>query len=171
MSSSRIGALALGVALACGASAALAADAHSSLQDRARFVSIAHGLEQEPLKSGTVADRAWVITWLTDAPDVSVTICPEMLKGLIRSKYPYVGEVMIQDPISMAAFVIEHPEANDPNRQQLAGVEGALTAYRSILRDKPEAKSPDLEALLQMQSRGELPDFVRKAWVSCSVKK
>jgi hypothetical protein len=73
---------------------------------------------------------------------------------------------------SMAALVIEHPEkANDPSAKQLAGVEGALNAYRSILRDKPEAKSAALETLLQIQSRGGLPDFIRKAWIRCSAKK
>jgi hypothetical protein len=50
-------------------------------------------------------------------------------------------------------------------------VEGALNAYRSILRDKPEAKSPTLERLRQIQSRGELPGFIRKAWTRCTEKK
>src|SRR3954462_7914489 len=165
MSSSRIGALVLGAALAWGAPG-IASDTHSSPEDRARFVSITHSLEQAPLKPGAKADREWALAWLTEAPDISVTLCSEMLGGLVRSKYPYVGEVMLQDSFSMAAFMIEHPEAaNDPNAQQLAGMEGALTVYRSILRDKPEARSKDLETLLQTQSRGELPDFVRMGWI------
>ncbi len=72
----------------------------------------------------------------------------------------------------MAAFIIEHPEtANDSNAQQLAGVVGALNAYRSILRDNPDAKSRDLDQLLETQARGELPDFVRDAFARCSAKK
>jgi hypothetical protein len=91
---------------------------------------------------------------------------------MVESNYQYAPEVLFQDMFSMAAFVIEHPKtANDSNAQQLAGVEGALNAYRSILRDKPEAKSAALEDLLQTQSRGELPDFIRKAWIRCSAKK
>jgi hypothetical protein len=109
------------------------------------------------------------LEWLTNAPDVTVTVCAEPLGGLVQSDYPYVGEITLQDMFSMAAFAIEHPEtANDPVAQQLAGVEGALTAYRSILRDHPDARSPILDSLLQTQSRGELHDFVRRAWADCS---
>ena len=44
---------------------------------------------------------------------------------------------------SIAAFVIEHPETtNDPNAEQMAGVEGALNAYRSI--DKNSSIPPGL---------------------------
>jgi hypothetical protein len=167
-----IGALALGAALVCGLSPASASDARSSPEDRQRLVSIARGLEQAPLKPGARAERTWAVEWITNAPDVSVTICTEPLAGLVRSDYQYAPEITLQDMFSMAASAIEHPESsNDPVAQQLAGVEGALTAYRSILRDKPDSKSPILEGLLQTQSRGELPDFVRRAWAACSAKR
>jgi hypothetical protein len=167
-----IGVLALGVALVCGLTAASAPGARSSPEDRQRFVSITRNLEQAPLKPRGDPDREWALAWLTDAPDVTVTICPDALGGVVESNYQYAPEILFQDMFSMAASVIEHPEtANDPNAYQLAGVEGALNAYRSILRDKPEAKSPALEALLQTQSRGELPGFIRKAWIRCSAKK
>lgn len=166
-----IGALALGAALACGLAPASAADAPSSPEDRQRFVSVTRNLEQAPLNPGLDADRAWALEWLTNAPDITVTICSEPLAGVVQSKYKYAGEITVQDMFSMAAHAIEHPEAaGDPIAQQLAGVEGALSAYRSILRDKPKAKSSALEGLLQIQSRGELPEFVRTAWASCSAK-
>ena len=164
-----MGALALGAALFCGLTPATASGAPSSPEDRQRLVSVARSLEQAPLTPGAGADRAWALEWLTNAPDVTVTICSEPLGGLVQSDYAYAGEITLQDAFSMAAFVIEHPEtANDPVAQQLAGVEGALTAYRSILRDQPDARSPILDGLLQTQSRGGLPDFVRRAWASCS---
>jgi hypothetical protein len=167
-----IEALALGVTLVCGVMPASASGARSSPEDRQRFVSVTRALEQAPLKPGVKADRAWALEWLINAPDVTVTVCADTLGGLVQSHYPYAGEILLQDTFSMAALVIEHPEtANDPNAQQLAGVEGALNAYRSILRDKPEAKSSTLEALLQTQSRGGLPDFIRKARIHCAEKK
>jgi hypothetical protein len=167
-----VDALALGVAFLFALTPASASDARSSPEDRQRFVSIARSMEQDPLKPGLKADREWALAWLTAAPDVSVTICADSLGGLLGSHYKYGGEILVQDMFSMGAFAIEHPDrANDPDAQQLAGVEGALKAYRSILRDKPEAKSPVLEDLIQTQSRGELPDFIRKASIRCSAKK
>jgi hypothetical protein len=165
-------ALALGAALVCGPAPASASEARSSPDDLRRFVSVARSLEQAPLSQGARADREWALEWLTEAPDVTVTLCADALGGMLPDDYPYAGEILLQDAFSMAAFAIEHPEtANDPNARQLAGVEGALTAYRSILRDKPEARTPILENLVRTQSRGELPDFVRKMWIRCSAEK
>jgi hypothetical protein len=167
-----IGALALSVALVCGPAPASAAGARSSDGDRQRFVAVTRSLEQAPLKPALKADREWALAWLTDAPDVAVTICAEMLGTELEEHYSYGPEILVQDMFSMAALVIEHPEAaNDPIAQQLAGMEGALNAYRSIVRDRPEARSPALENLLKSQARGELPGFIRKAWTRCSAKK
>ena len=167
-----VGALAWGAVMVGGSAAASASDPRSSPEDRQRFVSATRSLEQSPLKPELKADREWALAWLTEVPDISVTVCADTMGGLLKSKYPYAGEIVLQNSFSMAAFVIEHPEkANDPEAQQLAGMEGALTAYRSILRDKPDARSSALESLLKTQSRGELPGFIRKAWIRCSAEK
>jgi hypothetical protein len=165
-------ALALGVALLFALTPASASDARSSPEDRQRFVAITRGMEQDPLKPGIRDDREWGLEWLTKAPDVTVTICADSLGGLLDSDYKYRGEILMQDMFSMAAFAIEHPDqANDEAAKQLAGLEGALKAYRSILRDKSEAKSTALEGFVQAQSRGELPDYFRKVAIRCFSKK
>jgi hypothetical protein len=167
--SSRMGILTLFAALLCAATPV--SEAASSPEDRRRFVAIAGKLEQAPLELGLAADREWALEWLTGVPDVTVTICPDALGGLVGSNYLYVREIVLQNSFSMAAFLIEHPEAADNQAAlQLAGVEGALKAYLSILRDMPEAKSPALERLAQTRSRGQLSEFVRKAWRRCIKK-
>lgn len=164
-------ALSLGAALAVGLTPASASNERSSPEDRQRLVSIARALEQAPFKPGAKADRKWALDWIVNAPDVSVTVCPDALSGVVASDYRFAAEIMFQDMFAMAAHAIEHPDAaSDANAQQLAGVESALNAYRSILRDKPEAKSPLLERLLQIQSAGGLPDHIRDALVRCSAK-
>jgi len=158
--------------LVCGLTPASAVETRSSPGDRERFVSITQNLEEAPLKPSLKADREWALRWLTDAPDVTVKVCAAPLGGLVQSNYPYASEIVVQYMFAMAALIVEHPEArNDPGRQQLAGVEGALNAYRSILRDKPEAKSAALETLLETRTRGELPGFVQKASDRCSIEK
>jgi hypothetical protein len=165
-------ALALGLAMVCGPNVASAANERSSPEDLRRFVEVVRSLEQAPLNESLQGDRAWALEWLTNAPDVTVTACSEPLGGIAVSDYKHRSEIVVQDIFSMAAFAIEHPEkANDPDAQQLAGVEGALKAYRSILRDKPKAKSSILDNLLQTQTQGGLPDHVRRALVRCSKEK
>ena len=78
-----------------------------------------------------------------------------------EKKYKYSGEIMRQLTFSAATSTIENPaEGNDLIAQYVAGVKGALTAYQSILKAKPEAHSKSLDALLQQQSDGKLEDAV-----------
>jgi hypothetical protein len=166
-----IAALALGLALVCGLTPAAAADAASSPEDRQRFVSVTRNLERAPLDPALKADRAWALAWLSEAPDVTVTVCATAMGDMLKSNYPYSGEIALQNMFSIGVLVIERPEtADDANAQQLAGMEGALNAYRSILRDKPDAKSAALDKLLRAQSQGELPEILRKALALCSAE-
>jgi hypothetical protein len=135
------------------------------------FVSVARKLERSPLDPNAKSDREWALGWLTDAPDVSVTVCADPLGGLVGSSYEYGPEILIQYMFAMAVRLIERPEAStDPKAVQLAGVEGALTAYQAILAHKPEARSSDLDRIVAAQSRGELPAFVGNAFETCLKK-
>ena len=164
-----IAALALALALACGLVPASAAGQASSADDRRRFVSVARQLEETPLEPRLAADRQWALNWLIEAPDVSVTICANLWSGLLDEDYPHRGEILAQSSLSTAATIIERPDiAGDPIAEQIAGVEGALRAYRAALRDRPQASSRFLDALVRTQSRGELRQLVSSAWPACS---
>lgn len=164
-----IAALAFALALACGLMPASAADPAASAEDRRRFVSVARQLEQAPLEPRLAAERGWAFEWLMETPDVSVTICANLWSGLMEEDYPHGGEILIQSSLSMAAAMLERPDITaDPIAQQYAGAEGALESYRSILRSRPRARSPFLDALVRTQSRGELREFIANAWPACS---
>jgi hypothetical protein len=157
--------------LACATPAIAQTAAQSSPEDRQRFVAIEQKLEHDPLSPTAREDRSWAIQWLTDAPDVSVTVCLDPLGGVSEKTYAHTPDIVVQYMLAMAAFIVENPgKANDMNAQQLAGVEGALTTYRSIRTARPDDKSPELEKLLDTQSRGELPGFVHTAYLQCSAK-
>jgi hypothetical protein len=160
--------VALGLTLISGHVPTMAQDAHSSPDDRARFVSITRTLEEAPLQPNARALRTWALRWLTEAPDVSVNVDLCSLGGM-EEGYPYEGEIMLQYTFSMAVLVIQHPEmANDPNARQVAGVAGALRAYRAILSSRPDARSPRLDSLMEIESRGGLPEFILGQSASCS---
>ncbi|MDB5724205.1 MAG: hypothetical protein JWQ16_959 [Novosphingobium sp.] len=166
-----IEALLLGVVLFGWSSTAAAEDGSSSIADRKRFVSITRELEKAPLDPALKVERAWAMNWLVEAPDVSVTVCADSLGGLAESNAPHSVDILALYMYSMAASIIEHPEtANNAIAVQVAGIEGALTAYRSILAVEPEARSTALEDLIKKQNQSELPDFARQALVSCRAK-
>ena len=152
-------------------SPACAQDASSSTADRARFVSITRELEKAPLDPSLKDDRTWALQWLTDAPDITVSVCPASLGGMVVNDYSHAPEILIPYVLAMAVGIIEHPEmAEDKVAQQIAGVESALAAYRAIIEQHPDAKWPALDGLLERQVRGELPIFASEAYESCMAK-
>jgi hypothetical protein len=137
----------------------------STPEERTRFVAIAQKMEQSPLDPGLRPEREWALFWLIEVPDVTVKLCTAPLGDLMKKKYKYSSEIVAQLTFSSGQFIIEHPDQakKDTNAQYVAGVEGALRAYQSILRAKPDAKSKELDELIQRQTQGTLTEYVRDA--------
>lgn len=134
----------------------------STPEERKRFVAIAHKMEEAPLDPSLRKDRDWAVHWIIDIPDLNVNPCAELLGDFMESRYPYKAEINGQVAFSMAAFMIEHPDkAKDIVAVNAAALEGALKAYRSILRIEPTAQSRILETIAEHEHDGKLTEYVR----------
>lgn len=141
----------------------------STPEERQRAVSIARRLEAEPLGPTAKDDRAWVIKWLIEVPDIHVEACTEFLGPLLDSKRNFSSEIFGQMLISDVAYVIEHPDkADDGVSRFAAGLEGALKTYESILKTKPKARWPFLDELIRRRDSGTLQDHVRSSMEKCN---
>ena len=140
----------------------------STAEERSRFVTLTHKLEQNPLDKNLYADKEWALQWIEDIPDITVDICPLVLgQDFMTSHYKYTNQVMGQVILGTVVFLIEHPDKkNDRVAQYTAGVESALKAYKGILRADPVPSRP-LEELLRLQSDGKLADFVKTTAKDC----
>jgi hypothetical protein len=140
----------------------------STPEERKRFLAIVAKFEKSPLDPGMIPEVDWARQWLTDIPDVNVTVCPTPLGKFLTENYQYRARLGVQFTLAMGAFLIEHPErASDTVAQYLAGVQSALRMYKAILKSKPEATSKALDELLDRQADGTLSDFVRQAGKMC----
>jgi len=134
----------------------------STQQERDNAVKISHLLETDPFNKDAKTMRQWLFKLITDVPDIHVTICTDLVHPLLGSKNPYEGELLMQQIFSMAAFEIEHPDQADDNTAvQMAGVEGILKTYDSILKLKPKAKSDFLNDLISKRDAGQLKPYVK----------
>lgn len=148
--------------------------APSTAEERTRFVTLTHKLEQNPLDKNLYEEKAWAKQWLEDIPDVNVTICAPVLFGVdfIKEQNKYTPQLSYQATFAEAVFIIEHPDKkSDTTAQFVAGVESALKAYTAIVKSEPSAKSKALDDLLEKQKQGKLADFVRDASKECEDKK
>ena len=135
----------------------------STPEDRAMAVKVARLLETDPFHKEAKRMREWFTVWLIEVPDISVELCGSYLGPVSGSGKNYGSEIVVQMMFSSAAFIIEHQDqASDRIAVNLAGVEGALKAYESILTAKPKAKSDFLDELVAKRNKGELRAYVEE---------
>lgn len=141
----------------------------STPEERARAVKIAHELEEDPLAKDAKDKRAWVIQWIVDIPDITVTECSDFFGNVSNPAHPHAKEIVYQMDISSASFMIEHPDkAKDEQAVATAGLLGSLKVYQSILKQQPDARWPYLDKIVQMREQGKLDDYVSDTRRKCA---
>ena len=142
-------------------------------EEKATAVKVARLLETDPFHKDAKKMRQWFTTWLIEVPDISVELCGSYLGPVGSSDKNYSSEIFTQMAFSSAAFIIEHQnQANDRIAVNLAGVEGAVKIYESILTAKPKAKSDFLDGLVEKRNKGELRAYVEEVTLAkCNNKK
>ena len=141
----------------------------STPEERARAVKIAHELETDPLAKDAKENREWVIQWIIDIPDITVNVCDEYFGAIPKPPKGHMREIVNQMIISMAAFMIEHPDkVKDEQAIATAGLLGSLKAYQAILKAEPDARWPYIDKIVQMRDQGKLDDFVSDMRRKCA---
>lgn len=140
----------------------------STPEERQRAVQMATFLETNPLAKEAKDYRSALLFFLAEVPDITVTICTNVLGDPKRFKGDYESEMMGQLAFSQAKFVIENPDkAKDDAAVQLGGVEGVLRTWQAIKTAKPKAKFPLLDELLAKQQAGTLAEHVQAGIKGC----
>ena len=133
----------------------------STPEERAYAIRLTQKLETDPLSLDASAARAWLDEWWSDILDLTVRPC-NLIDSPHHEPNPYSVELYKQITFSEGAYILQNP-AKDTNWNAafLAGVQGALEAYESILRQQPSAKYPFLDELLAQRDSGQLAATVR----------
>jgi hypothetical membrane protein len=135
----------------------------STPEERAKAIKVARMLERDPLAKDAAANRQGLLNWIIEVPDIRFKSCVGLLSPGVRNQYRYSAEVNQQIVFSAAAFKLEHPDhlRNDTGAY-IAGVEGALRVYETLMKSAPDANLAFLDDLVAKRDRGELADHVVK---------
>jgi hypothetical protein len=140
----------------------------STPEERKRAVEMATFLETNPLAKEAKDYRGALLFFLTEVPDISITLCTSVFGESKRFKGDYESELVGQFAFSQAKFIIEHPDkAQDQAAVYLASVEGVLRTWQAIKTAKPKAKFPLMDELLEKQQAGTLAEHVQAGMQGC----
>jgi hypothetical protein len=120
-----------------------------------KVVRLTDALEKDPLGDQAAESRRWLVEWLTDTPDYTVTVC-DILGPVPSKKLRYGGELMSQLMFGNVAYQIRNPTQKDETLLQLAGVESVLKVYAAILVKDPDSHIKYFDELLEKQKQGLL---------------
>jgi hypothetical protein len=132
----------------------------STPAERARVVRLTRELEASPLGPEAAAAQRWLVGWIQDVPDLTVTACD--LLQLPDERYAYAPQLVVQMMAGNAAFQIEHPDqARNETAVQGAALKSALKAYGAILKHKPDARVEGIDRLVDEMRDGKLDRHMR----------
>jgi hypothetical protein len=140
----------------------------STPEENARVVQLAAASDKDPVAAMTSADGRWFEKWADEVPDYNFG--PDngafwMMSGAAKGDLKRV--LRFHHTLSSAAFQVQHgisdPEKNkeDLQAKTLAGVEGLLRAYESLLAKRPENRSEQLDQAIAIRDKGGLAAFVK----------
>ncbi len=89
-------------------------------------------------------------------------MCLGQFKPLVDSKTKEEHELWFHVPIASGAYLLDHPEdISNKYAYQLAGIEGLVRVYETIVAAKPRRRSAFLDELVTRRKAGTLGEFVR----------
>jgi len=139
-------------------SATTAATPDKDVERAARY---AVELEKRPLATEAPDQRQWLLHWVNDTPDYTVTVCDVLAEGQ-KVGGPYSAELLAQQLFGNVAYQIAHPAGRrDEITLQMAGIESVLRTYRTLIAHDASARVAYLDTLLDKERAGELAAFMR----------
>lgn len=140
----------------------------TSSDAKARMIQRIGHLESDPYAKDGKEARREVLLWLVDAPDVSVSICTDVLGDIKKLTGDDGATLTTQLAFSEAKYILEHPEkAADRHAVNVAGVEGVLRTYEAMKQAKPKVRFDTMDQLLEMRAAGGLDAFVDAGLAHC----
>ena len=131
-------------------------------EERAYAILLTQKVEKDPLSLDAFAARAWLDKWWEEVPDIAVRPC-NLIDAPSHEPYEYGPELYKQITYSQGVFILQDPaKSTNWDAAFLAGMNGALNVYESILKQKPSDRSTFIDDLLQQRTDGRLPDTVRQ---------
>ncbi|MDQ4624839.1 M20/M25/M40 family metallo-hydrolase [Janthinobacterium lividum] len=137
-----------------------AARGPSTPAERARVVQMAQEAQRDPL-AVQQRDGAWLGAWIEAIPDFTLPASALESWLSIASQAAIREATVFQYLASAMAFQIEHPgQAGQQSASDLAGMQGVLRAYETLLRQDKLHRSAKLDAALAARRQDRLPAFL-----------
>lgn len=151
------------------AGSAMADRGPATAEEKERVVKLAAAADKDPVAVMRSADGRWFEKWAEEVPDYQFGPDAGVFwfhNGVAKADLMRV--LRFHHTVSTAAFQLQK-NISDPMKDNatteattIAGIEGLLRAYESLVAKNPENKVAAIDDLLEMRKNGKLAEFVKK---------
>lgn len=135
----------------------------STAEERARVTELAAKAQKDPL-AVRAANEAWFEEWISGVPDITfmpeavARWCVKNARGDLRKVVQFqFGASAVAQQIKLGVFEPKLPA--DINAINLAGLEGVLAAYETLLAQNPKNRAPKMDEAVASRNEGRLAAF------------
>lgn len=151
------------------AGSALADRGPATAEEKERVVKLAAAADKDPIAVMRSPDGRWFEKWSDEVPDYMFGPDAGVFwfhNGVAKADLARV--LRFHHTVATAAFQVQK-NITDPMKDSsameaktIAGVEGLLRAYESLVAKNPENRVPAIDDLIVVRDKGGLVDFVKK---------
>lgn len=151
------------------AGSALADRGPATAEEKERIVKLAAAADKDPIGVMRSAEGRWFEKWSDEVPDYMFGPDAGVFwfhNGVAKADLARV--LRFHHTVTTAAFQVQKNIA-DPMRdpavmeaKTIAGIEGLLRAYESLVAKNPENRVAAIDDLVAIRDKGGLQDFVKK---------
>ena len=151
------------------AGSALADRGPATAEEKERIVKLAAAADKDPIGVMRSAEGRWFEKWSDEVPGYMFGPDAGVFwfhNGVAKADLARV--LRFHHTVTTAAFQVQK-NITDPMRdpavmetKTIAGIEGLLRAYESLVAKNPENRVPAIDDLVAIRDKGGLQDFVKK---------
>ncbi|WP_291725698.1 hypothetical protein [Bernardetia sp.] len=111
--------------------------------------------------------QAYLMAWLTGAPQVSLAIDGKIEGGMLSDKkFKYSSDLLLAMMFAKTTYLLENEGSKSTDFEaNLAGVNGMLVTYKKIrqqTKDKKKYRTDSMEKYLEWEENGTLEENVKR---------
>ncbi len=134
----------------------------STQAERALFIKLLPIVTKYPLEPWSAVCRSWGVRFISEIPDIVVSLDFTAIDPLIKKGYKY--EVTLVGHFTMAAGVPAVKRPKDKvllEETTLFAMNSLLDVYESLMKEDKEAKLAFLDEALQKRAEGKLEEWLK----------
>ena len=139
----------------------------STLEEQARVIALAAAADKDPMGVMSSADGRWFEKWSDDVPDFMFGADKGAVWFMTKAAKGELKQVLrFHHSLTTAAFQIKNhiaepgKDAAQMEAKTMAGVEGLLRAYESLLAKNEDNRSAKVDEAIAARNNGTLAAFV-----------